>query len=86
MSSVEEIIIKIKDIISAQTGNNKVLDKNVAYVLGLSKERLATNKRRNKIPFEEVLEFALRYRVDANWLFFGIRIVNLKAKKDEELS
>jgi hypothetical protein len=75
MSSIGEIIEKIKDIISIQTGNKKVFDKNVAYVLGLSQEKLAINKLRNKIPFEEVLEFALRYRVDANWLFFGIRIV-----------
>ena len=74
MSNVDEIIEKIKDIISLQKGNSKVFDKDVAFALGMSCNKLATSKSRNSIPFEEILEFSLRYRVDVNWLFFGIHI------------
>ena len=75
MLTFEKIIEKIKDIISTAKGDKKVFDKDVACVLEINVNHLAILKKRNKIPLEEILNFALKYRIDANWLFFGIRII-----------
>jgi DNA-binding Xre family transcriptional regulator len=53
----EKIIEKIKDIISTEIGNRKVLNKDVANALGITPENLSILKKRNKIPFKEIALF-----------------------------
>ncbi len=55
MLIVDEIIEKLKDIISADGKNGKVFDKDVAESLELSQANFATMKNRGKIPFSNIL-------------------------------
>ena len=75
MTTFSEILEKIKDIISIQKGNKKVFYKDVAEEMEISLDCIYVWKKRNKIPYKEVLEYALKKRVDVNWLFFGIRTI-----------
>lgn len=61
------VIEKIKDVMS--TGN-RVFDKDVATELGIPQATFATMKKRNSIPFREVMEFSARMKISINWLFF----------------
>ncbi|WP_294962281.1 hypothetical protein [Sulfurimonas sp.] len=64
LCSVEEIIERIKDIISIPVGNRKVFDNDVSMALNMSQMNLASRKRRNKIPYENIILFCDRYGHD----------------------
>ncbi len=67
----EEIIEKIKDILSNEIGERKVLNKDVAKALGITPENLSVLKKRNKIPFEEIAYFCAKRKISINWLLFN---------------
>ena len=71
MKPFAEIIEDIKDIISKEIGGKKVFDKDVADVLGISRMNFATMKKRNKIPFNELLDFCAKRSISINWLLYN---------------
>ena len=66
----EKIIEKIKDILSNEIGEKKVLNKDVAKALGITPENLSILKKRNKIPYEEIAYFCAKRKISINWLLF----------------
>ncbi len=70
MNSFNEIIEKIKDIISTESTTGKVFDKDVAAELGISQATFATMKKRGAVPYKELMEFCARRKISINWLFF----------------
>jgi hypothetical protein len=48
----------------------KVLDKEVAELLEISQSQLATIKRRNSMPYSEILKFCNRESICCNEIFF----------------
>jgi len=70
MTNLQEIIEKIKDIISTKKIGGKVFDKDVAAELGISQATFATMKKRKAIPYKEIMEFCARKKISINWLFF----------------
>ena len=70
MNNFNEIIEKVKDIISNEMPNGKVFDKDVAAELGISQATFATMKKRGAIPYKELMEFCARRKISINWLFF----------------
>lgn len=68
LRDIEDMIEIIKDIISKQCGERKVFDKDVAKALGITSVNLATMKKRKKIPFEEICEFASKKKLDLNYI------------------
>jgi len=70
MNNFNEIIEKVKDIISNDSVNGKVFDKDVAAELGISQATFATMKKRGAIPFRELMEFCARRKISINWIFF----------------
>jgi len=71
MKEFAEIVEEIKDIVSGELPGRKVFDKDVASLLGISQMNFATLKKRNKIPYEELLNFCARRSIAINWLLFG---------------
>jgi phage repressor protein C with HTH and peptisase S24 domain len=71
MNSFAEIVEEIKSIISPEFAPKKVFDKDVAEVLGISQMNFATMKKRNKIPFNELLDFCARRSISINWMLYG---------------
>jgi SOS-response transcriptional repressor LexA len=66
----EKILEKIKDIISIELGDKKVLNKDVAKALGITPEYLSMLKKRDKIPYEEIAYFCAKRKISINWLLF----------------
>lgn len=71
MFIVEEIINKLKDILSADGKSGKVFDKDVADSLELTQANFATMKNRGKIPYANILNFCAKRRISINWLLYN---------------
>jgi len=71
MKNFLEIAEEIKDIDSAEYNGRKIFDKDVADILGVSQMNFATMKKRNKIPFGELLDFCATKSISINWLLYG---------------
>ena len=78
-----EVIDKLKDVISETTIGKKVFDKDVADALGIPQATFATMKKRNSIPYEEILEFCALKKISVNWLFFDQAVDMLKEQTEK---
>ena len=70
MVDFKTVIDKLKDIISERNLSKKIFDKDVASELGIPQATFATMKKRNSIPYEEILQFCAQKKISVNWLFF----------------
>jgi hypothetical protein len=75
MREFTDLIEVIKDIISKECGERKVLDKDVAKALCMTQASFATSKSRSKIPFLKTIEFAERKKLDLNYLLQEVSYV-----------
>ncbi len=71
MLMVNEIIEKLKDILSQDGKNGKIFDKDVASALSLSQVNFATMKNRGKIPLSNILDFCAKKKISINWLLYN---------------
>ena len=78
-----EIIEKLKDVLSESKIGTKVFDKDVATALNIPQATFATMKKRNSIPFEEILEFCALKKISVNWLFFDQAVDMLKEETEK---
>src|SRR5574344_1733918 len=68
--NVNEIIDKLKDILSNELDNKKVFDKDVAAALNLSKQSLSILKKKNYVQYEEIEKFCAIRKISINWVLF----------------
>ena len=71
MKSFAEIVEEIKNIVSSNYDGKKIFDKDVADILGISQMNFATMKKRDKIPFSELLDFCASRSISINWMLYG---------------
>ncbi len=71
MNNFIEIVEEIKSIVSADLNTKKVFDKDVADILNISQMNFATMKKRNKIPFVELMDFCAKKSISINWMLYG---------------
>ena len=71
MNSFANIVEEIKNIISTNFNGKKIFDKDVADALGIAQMNFATMKKRNKIPYAELLDFCARKCISINWMLYG---------------
>ena len=83
MMNLGEIIEKLKDVISESKIGGKVFDKDVATALNIPQATFATMKKRNSIPYAEILEFCALKKISVNWLFFDQAVDMLKAETEK---
>jgi len=60
-------------------------DKDVAKLFNVSAENLSRWKTRNRIPFEELLEYSMNSDVNFNWLLFGTHAFPEKSFQSKEV-
>jgi len=82
MYDLRNVIAKLKEIISEEKQVKKVFDKDVADALTIPQTTFATMKKRNSIPFKEILEFCANRRLSINWLFFDQAIEMLEEETE----
>jgi len=83
MYDLKVVIDKLKDIISEETKSKKVFDKDVAEALAIPQTTFATMKKRNSIPFKEIMEFCATKKLSINWLFFD-QAIDMLAEETEK--
>ena len=83
MMNFNEIIEKLKDVLSETKIGGKVFDKDVAQALHIPQATFATMKKRNSIPYEEILEFCALKKISVNWLFFDQAVDMLKEQTEK---
>jgi len=83
MMNLNDIVNKLKDVLSESSINKKVFDKNVAEALNIPQGTFASMKKRNSIPYEEILEFCALKKISVNWLFFDQAVDMLKAETEK---
>ncbi|MBD3793014.1 MAG: LexA family transcriptional regulator [Campylobacterales bacterium] len=83
MLDFKSVIEKLKDIISAEKEGRKVYDKDVALALAIPQATFATMKKRNSIPFKEIMEFCAMKKLSINWLFFDQAVDMLAGETDK---
>ncbi len=71
MNSFNAIVEEIKSIVSTNFSGKKIFDKDVADALGISQMNFATMKKRDKIPYVELLDFCARKSISINWMLYG---------------
>ncbi|MDD5405392.1 MAG: hypothetical protein PHE73_00465 [Sulfurovaceae bacterium] len=67
----EEIIGRLKEIISRDVETKKVYDKDIAIALDLDPQYFAVIKKRKKIPFEAIAYFSHKNNENMDWILFG---------------
>ncbi|WP_419782377.1 hypothetical protein [Malaciobacter marinus] len=71
MQNYNEIINKLKDILSKELGNKKVFDKDIAKVLDINYDTFRKQKQYNKVPYYEIISFLAKRNIYINWFFFN---------------
>lgn len=71
MKTMEDIVETLKDILSPTMPDKIIFDKHVAEALGVSQMALANSKKRNTVPYEEIMDYCAAHRISINWLFTG---------------
>ncbi len=71
MNSFVDIVEEIKSIVSSEFSSKKIFDKDIADLLNISQMNFATMKKRNKIPFVELMDFCASKTISINWLLYG---------------
>jgi hypothetical protein len=62
---------RIEIIISSQSENRRIYNKEIAQALKLTPEYFAVIKKRGKIPYEAIAVFCQAEKVSMNWVLFG---------------
>ena len=83
MPNLKDVLLRVKDILSTEVGNRKVFDKDVAEALNINQITLATMKSRNKIPYQEILDFCAKRKISINWLFYNQIVESLKEETEK---
>ena len=83
MDKLQLVIEKLKDILSEGEEGVKVFDKDVASALSIPQATFATMKKRNSIPYREIMEFCAMKKLSINWLFFDQPIDMLALETDK---
>lgn len=71
MQNYNEILEKIKDILSQEIGNKKVLDKDISTALNINYDSFRKQKARSSIPYYEIMSFLAKRNISINWFFFN---------------
>jgi len=68
--SFEEVVARLKDIISTEVGERRVLDKDVAETLGIAPSYFAVLKKRESLPLAAIADFCALRKISINWLLY----------------
>jgi len=83
MPDLNEILSRIKDILSDEIKDRKIFDKDVAEALDIKQITLATMKSRSKIPYKEILEFCALRKISINWIMFNQMVQSIANESEK---
>ncbi|RBQ28455.1 LexA family transcriptional repressor [Aliarcobacter vitoriensis] len=69
--ALNEILEKLKDILSKELDNKKVFDKDIAQALDINYDIFRKAKQYNRVPYWEIMQFLAKRSISINWFFFN---------------
>ena len=72
-----DIMGRLRYLLHQESGKEKILDREIAAILGLEAQYFAVIKRRNKIPYEALAHYCHQHNISLNWLLFAQGAQNL---------
>lgn len=78
MIDFNEVMQRIKEILTRTTTKEKILDRDIANSLNLDPQYFAVIKRRKKIPYEKLAYFCKANKISMNWVLLEQKPQNLK--------
>ena len=64
-----DVMERVAQIVEKEIGR-RVYDKDIAAALEMSNTTYSNAKKRNKVPYEKVLNYCALKRVSTSWVFF----------------
>ena len=77
MIDFNEVMQRIKKILTLKTKKEKILDRDIANSLDLDPQYFAVIKRRKKIPYEKLAYFCRENKISMNWILLEQKPQNL---------
>jgi len=71
MIDFQDVMQRIKQILSTQIQKEKILDRDIANSLKLDPQYFAVIKRRKKIPYESLAYFCKHHNISMNWILLA---------------
>ncbi|KLE05580.1 S24 family peptidase [Aliarcobacter butzleri] len=71
MQNYNEILEKLKDILSKELDNKKVFDKDIAQALNINYDVFRKAKQYNRVPYLEIMQLLAKRNISINWFFFN---------------
>ncbi|OCL82841.1 MULTISPECIES: S24 family peptidase [Arcobacteraceae] len=71
MIIIDEILAKLKVVLSSDFKDKKIFDKDLAEALDITQANFATMKNRGKIPYSNILNFCAKKKISINWLLYN---------------
>ncbi|UTJ07388.1 hypothetical protein [Arcobacter roscoffensis] len=69
MLNINEIIEKLKDILSNEIKDKNIYDKDIAQALRINYDNFRKQKARGTIPYQEIMSFLVKRNISINWFF-----------------
>lgn len=66
-----EILEKLKDILSKELGNKKIFGKDIAAAIDMDYDCFRQAKRRGTVPYYEIMQFLAKRHISINYFFFN---------------
>ena len=77
MIDFQEVMQRVKEILSQHNKKEKILDRDIARALELDPQYFAVIKRRKKIPYEKLAYFCEEEKISMNWILLEQKPQNL---------
>lgn len=74
---MNDIVERMKDVISHDHPGKKIKDKHVAHALCMNPNNLSVKKTRGLMPYEDIVMFCVKRKVSLNWMLFGLGSMRL---------
>lgn len=71
MINFDDSIQRIKEVLTHEAHNEKVLDKDIAKALKLNPQYFAVIKKRKKVPYEAISYFSKHNKLNMNWILLA---------------
>lgn len=71
MQNYNEILEKLKDILSQELDNKKIFDKDIASTFEINYDNFRKQKARGTISYPEIMSFLAKRNISINWFFFN---------------
>ena len=71
MKCFNDIVEKLKDVLSKELGNISIKDKDIANALCIKYDIFRKVKQYNRVPFWEIMQFLAKRNLSINYFFFN---------------